>query len=55
MMMHIADAELPVLPCRAFIFAVQIAALTVYPVLIAPLFKGKLPKPAAAWGAAGPD
>ena len=34
--------------CRAFIFAVQIAALTVYPVLIAPLFNKFDPLPPGA-------
>ena len=47
-MAHGADAELPVLVCRAFIFAVQIAALTVYPVLIAPLFNKFNPLPPGA-------
>ena len=31
--------------CRAFIFAVQIAAITIYPVLIAPLFNKFDPLP----------
>lgn len=48
MLMHSADAELPVRLCRAFIFAVQIAALTVYPVLIAPLFNKFNPLPPGA-------